>query len=1107
MGQLLVFYDPSFPYAGARPDAAALEALSQHAMIVNAQELAQRLPEADSIIYLHAPYVPKAAWSSMLQHLRQGKGLVVSGGAPFKLPVYEAADEAANGHAGLKSWMIEPEQTGYHQQLNIHEAIAIDPSPIAKLSANTDIPLLEGNMQLFTIEPTYGLVLHVTKVDDQPGQLGSSGPMDAHIYPLMVGTKEGAIKREIAAPAVLIENTKGDYAGGSWIFINQQLRPVFWQDGGASLLMDLGRHTALGVTELWLKTNYASYEPGDQVTVSLQLQKIANPKATVFANRAGSLQQAGSGFISGATKATEWTFRLRLLKANDSTAVTADPNFSYDNELFTELWQGERKLTASRELDFARVAVPIPVAAGFHIVECNAISSNGEVRKLRQGYWGIDMELLQQGEMLVVDRDYFWKNGRPLPIVGMTYMTSDVARKFLLMPNVAVWDRDMAQMKRAGINLIRTGIWTAWRSIMFVDGHPYEEVLRAIDAFVLTAKRYELEVTFNFFAFTPEAWDGVNPYLDPRSVEAQKRFLAAIVSRHKDSTNVHWDLINEPTMFDPLRLFSGPRSCQDRFERQAFTDWLKQRHGTIRLLQERWNMTPEELPAFEAAQLPEPEQINFKTTENLAKKGGPWLDYTLFTMEMHNHWAAQLIQTIRAIQPKQLVTVGQDEGLGAQRPSPFFYAEAVDYTTVHSWWKMDDLVWDGVFTKAADKPNVIQETGIMYVETPDGRAKRNEAELRNILERKYAYAFSTGGAGAVQWIWNTNFYMNNINESNIGALRADGTEKPEADVSYDFGQFMESIRDLFVDRKLEEIAVVFPYSNDFSNRKLAYESTTHLVRTLSYNMNVHVRGLSEYHLDSLSECMPRLVIVPSAHNFSTEALDKLIAHISSQGGVLLITGPVGLDEYWRPQARLADTIGDTVVANLLREELLEINGRKLPVSFGGARIADANKQLPVIRPAIGLDGTGTGISTEAAKQTIAAASRGHVGAIQLTDVQIGGGRLIWCPLPVELNNRLEPLIELYKHAMAAAGVTQELEWLQGSDLPGVYGRKLSYRDGALFIFVSEYAVDAEISVKDPVTGVNYSFQLESERTVMFASNSDGDVISIYRPEEVEVKAG
>ncbi|UUZ87024.1 cellulase family glycosylhydrolase [Paenibacillus sp. P26] len=182
----------------------------------------------------------------------------------------------------------------------------------------------------------------------------------------------------------------------------------------------------------------------------------------------------------------------------------------------------------------------------------------------------------------------------------MTYMTSDVARKYLFLPNAAVWDRDMAQMKRAGINMIRTGIWTAWRQVMFIDGHAYEEVLRAIDAFILTAKRYDLELTFNFFAFTPEAWEGLNPYLDPRSIEAQKRFIASIVSRHAESKHVHWDLINEPSMFDPKRVFSGPRSAHDKFERAAFIDFLKERHGSLRRLQERWNMTTEQLPSFEA---------------------------------------------------------------------------------------------------------------------------------------------------------------------------------------------------------------------------------------------------------------------------------------------------------------------------------------------------------------------------------------------------------------------------------------------------------------------------------------------------------------------------
>ncbi|MFH5181655.1 hypothetical protein ACHHV8_02930 [Paenibacillus sp. TAB 01] len=253
-------------------------------------------------------------------------------------------------------------------------------------------------------------------------------------------------------------------------------------------------------------------------------------------------------------------------------------------------------------------------------MECEVTAASGERRTLQQGFWGLDAELLKKGEMLSCDRDYFRKNGKPFPVVGMTYMTSDVARKFLNLPNAAVWDRDMAQMKRAGINMIRTGIWTAWRHLMFVDGHAVEETMRAIDAFLLTAKRYDLEVTFNFFAFTPEAWEGVNPYLDPRSVEAQKRFIASIVSRHAKTAHVHWDLINEPSMFDPKRIFSVPRSAQDRFEKEAFAEWLKERHGCISKLQERWNMTPEELPSFEAAKLPEPQDVNFNTSINVPKK-------------------------------------------------------------------------------------------------------------------------------------------------------------------------------------------------------------------------------------------------------------------------------------------------------------------------------------------------------------------------------------------------------------------------------------------------------------------------------------------------------
>ncbi|WP_163580817.1 alpha-amylase family protein [Gracilibacillus saliphilus] len=1020
MTKTLIFYDERFPYDGVRPSNSWLQQLNDSFEVVNAKQLPEALGnhQFNSYMHLHGPYFPKEAWPDLLAFFKKGHGLLHIGGAPFRKPVHLSEQG---------EWKIERAQTAYHRQLQIHEVLPVDEAPIEKLAADKKIPVMEGKESLFSVEPTHNLILHVTRFRDRPEENGSSGPMDAHIYPLLKGISQD--NREVAAPAVLVENTKGDFVGGRWLLINQIVDDRFWQNGGIEAIAEWATFVRKGVTEIWLKPNYATYEPGDKASITIQIERM--------------VQQT-----------EEWQF---------------DMTITHQSEL---VWSGSETITATDELEFLRIPVDVPIQKGQYLIECHATSKSGEKRIFTQGFWGNDPDLLQQGSVMEARRDYFWKDGRPFPIVGQTYMTSDVARKFIFMPNVAAWDQDMATMKKAGINFIRTGLWTAWRHMMFIDGHPSEEVLRAIDAFLLTAKKYDIEVTFNFFAFTPIAYEGENPYLDPRSVKAQKRFIRALVARHAETTNVQWDLINEPSMFDPKRFFQGPRSAQDRFEHVAFVKWLQERHESITKLQERWDMTPAELPNFESVKLPEQEEINFDMEDmKRPKQGLRWLDYTLFTMDMHNQWAQELTATIKSITSKQLVTVGQDEALYSQRPTPFFYQEAVDYTTVHSWWLMDQLVWDGIFTKTPFKPNLIQETGIMYVETADSKAKRSEEELRNILERKYAYSFSTGGAGAVQWLWNTNFYMNNTNESNIGALRADGTQKPEADVSYDFGRFIGEIRDLFVDRQLEEVAVVFPYSNDFSNRKFAFDATTKLTRVLAYQMNVPFRAMGEYHLEALEEQPPKLLIVPSAHNFSKEVAEKIFHYVEKNGATLLWTGPLGLDEYWEHSQKLTEQLGDYQLSNVVREEVLTIDGIDYPVSFGDRRIGEVNKEI-------------------AGKNT------------NLVEIAMGKGTLLWSPLPVELNERTNVLIALYQKALGGAGVEAELEWLEGGDLPGIYGRKLTFRDGYLYTFVSEYAVDSLVKIKDPATGKVFQFMLEKERSILFATDKQGRITSSYRNHDI-----
>ncbi|MBJ8192149.1 glycoside hydrolase, partial [Bacillus cereus] len=114
-------------------------------------------------------------------------------------------------------------------------------------------------------------------------------------------------------------------------------------------------------------------------------------------------------------------------------------------------------------------------------------------------------------------------------------------------------------------------------------------------------------------------------------------------------------------------------------------------------------------------------------------------------------------------------------------------------------------------------------------------------------------------------------------------------------------------------------------------------------------------------------------------------------------------------------------------------------------------------------------------------------------------------RLIWWPLPLELNGRDEPIAVLYCYALPAAGVERELEWIVGGDQPGLYGRKLNFENGGLYIFVSEFSRDTQVRVRDKATGLSYAFLLPRSRSVLFAVDREGQLLAVYRPEEVNIE--
>ena len=862
----------------------------------------------------------------------------------------------------------------------------------------------------FALSRAWSLQVRFTDNLDLPAEDGSAGTRLAVMRTLLSGERDG---RRLAAPVVAIDRLMGDGDGGRWVLVNADLSLPLPKD----LLGSLLRHAAQGVVQLAVRPSFACYTPGERPAceVSVRASRL----------RADSVLRVSLRAPVGAEDAEVRHLRLR-------------PG--------PDTW---RHCVADLPAD----------GPGLYLLRATLSDArSGEILARHEtGFWVQDEVLLASGSPLTVNADYFLRDRKPYPITGTTYMAGDVSRKFLFEPNPAVWDRDFRAMKEAGVNMVRTGIWTGWDRVMLDPGAVDEGVLRAFSAFLLTARRYGIPVIFTFFAFLPPLWGGLHPFLDPRAVDAQKAFVTAFVSRFKIVKDLGWDLINEPAFCTPPEGWTV-RPGSSRFEAEAWRQWLLARADEDEW-RERWRLTPSE-----PLDLPTPEDFEDRQI-HFGRRPLRALTYRLFAQEKFRDWAAEMVRAIHAAGGgHQLVTVGQDEGGTRDRPAPHFWGPAVDYTTNHSWWQNDDLLWDSVFTKLPDRPNLLEETGIMFVESPDGRCWRSPEEARNLLERKMALAFAGGCAGFIQWLWNTNIYMYNDNEAGIGFLRADGTEKPELEAFRGVARFVQQNAHRLVGRKPEQTVVIIPHSNLFSACNYADQATRRAVRALEYGLGLPVRCVSEYRMQDLGES--KLIVLPSPRNLSEQCWQALLQKAES-GATLLATGFLESDEYWRPVPRLRRLGLQTAAVPVRQHEPLRLPGVEHPLDHQGC------------------DFRGEGIQRVDRAQVPDARQ-------DVFSLDVGQGRLCWCAVPVELAESGTHVASVYQQMFAVAGVSARDLGCRAENTPGFLCRAVEFQDATLYVCVNESSVSCA-----PAGGE--AKPAPAGRIAMaFVDNQTGEVVAQYQ---------
>jgi hypothetical protein len=1001
---IVVFFETGFPAADSVPaPESVLKASLPHAQFASSAELKEKLSTAQVLVLPYGSAFPEDNWAEIEGFLQHGGNLLVLGGRPFSRAAYR------DGNA----WKLRDYSVRYMRPLMIDQYQETPASEGLKFESNPDIPL---NLPQFSWKQGFSPIIHLSAVDLY-NRGGSAGSIDAKLDPLAWGLSSDG--RRMSAPVIQIDHYRNGFNGGRWIFVDAELAADFYS-AASGLISKITEQATRGAEEFTVRSVLPLYSPREPVEVDVQWNAAARTPAKVG---------------------------VLIERARDSHSI---PSFPLPPKLMP--------LPLTKPLVFDP-----PAEKGLYIITAY-LEINGRIRETYQSaFWIRDLDYLRSGPKLGVNKDYFELEGKPLAVIGTTYMSSEVQRLYFDHPNVYVWDQDMRQIHDAGLNMIRTGWWTGWDKFCDENGVPYERTLRTLEAYLMTARKYGLPVQFNFFAFLPEVLGGVNPYLDPEAIRKQKTLISAVAARFHDVPFLAFDVINEPSF--SKRLWTM-RPNGDAIETQKWNEWLNQRYPNRAELAALWNVPITSLQGT----IPLPEDIDFTPRGMYNGRNSLRIyDYETFAQVSFANWVKTMREAIQEAGSQQLITVGQDEGGFQDRPSPAFFGDQVDFTTNHSWWQNDSILWDSLVAKQPGKAMLIQETGLQRELSLDETARRTPENEAALFERKVAMSF-VQGSGAIEWLWNTNSYMTEGNETPIGALRADGTEKPEATIMRDFAKFAAQLSPHLHNPQPAQVAVIASQAAQYSAiGDFQIEAQRKAVRALAYYDHVTPYIVYENRIEQMGN--PRLAILPSAQALSDKAWQQLLTYVQN-GGNLLITGPVDRDEHWQRVDRSSQMLTGATVqpltfhsstvthhGDVFRENAIALIDADIPLVFN----QDSQTWLESLK--------------------FSGATYPDYWGQNFAAVARGKGTVNWLAEPLELAEGEDAAARVYSLPLKKDREFEQLyEYKHLSPAVMVYPIVLA--DSVLYTIISDGSGSEDIDLTDKLTGIRLTLTLPAEHAAL-----------------------
>ncbi len=816
----------------------------------------------------------------------------------------------------------------------------------------------------------------------------------------------------VAAPVIVIERKTGSRI----VCLDFQPAAGYWESqSGMALLRESAGYASHGATNLSVETLFSVLRPGEPPQITVHLQQAKPAKGDV---------------------------RVELLSADKVLSEATLPiTLPIDDQ------------------ETSNLTVPFqkPLAAGFYKVRA-AFRQQGQFREsYENGFWVAERGSLDDGEALGVKGDFLTRGGKPFFPVGTNYFTTEENGWDFSGPrNASVWENDFAEMAAHGVTFVRTGVWM--KNAKFIEpatGEPNERFLRNLEAFLICAHHHGISVNFTFFAFSPVSGAATqkNPYIDEDAVRAQQAYVRAVVNRFAKVPWLCWDLINEPSFSNPEKIFKGNIPNGDPAELSAWHEWLRDRYKSLVALGDAWAETPEQLGSFDNIPLPDVADLTYERHGNPRQVRA--IDYNLFAQEMFSRWVRSMVAVIRQAGSSQLINVGQDEGGVTNRVLNQFYGLAgVSFTTNHTYWQDDALLWDSVVAKLPGMPNITGETGYQPVWAPDGTWRYDEFTGLALTERKWALGFAAGTSGAMQWDW--------AREVDFGMQRSDGSAKVWEPMMRGVGEFAKRAAPYATDLIKPEIAVILPQSLQLSVfNALAIEAQQNAVRALYHYARGEAYAVGEYQIASLGS--PKLIILPSPSALTEDAWRAIIARVQA-GAVLLVTGPFDGDAHFHATARQDQVgLGYVDVPLTLRSNTFKWPGGEAELTFGGNKTTVLSRaQMP--------------------------------GNQDWAERPLGKGKILFAALPLELNQNLQAVGDVYRYAMKAADISPTYTTTLTN--AGILICPTRLPKATLYVLTSESNQEA-VEFRDVRSGKSFSGQLENGRAALLLIDDQGNLVTTY----------